>query len=754
MASYDDLLTNTENLEELMAPAEERVWPPVRRAPSRAKKSAAAPVAKTEEDPEFLPSLEEVLKLPKRENRSQPAKASAETEKSVTPRNPRRKAKKKYLNRNYLLLYLFAATAIPELLLHITTAIDGTLFNSGLILPLLFAAVPALIVYGVTLLVPNRSANFWITVGYSALVLLLCGSQKVYYEIFGTFYTAYSMANGGDAFQFVDTIINGILASIIPLLLMALPLIAMAVLGRKYFSFKPMKAWQAAVAPMVVAIVLQLLLVLCLPIFGGTDALSAYDMYHNSVDAYAGVNKLGLLTYFRVDVTRLITGFEGGGELILDDPVETDPPTDTTGVPGESTAPVLGDNVLDINFKSLINRTTNEDLQTLHNYFASRTPTNKNEKTGMFEGCNLIMICAEGFSSLAVTEERTPTLYKLMNEGFIFTNYYVPIWGVSTTDGEYSFLTGTVPKGGVWSFKRTALEGKENSMPLTMSRQLIAKGYNAYAYHGHTYDYYSRNLYLENLGYQYKGYGNGLDIPKRWPASDVEVMEASMSEYMDNQPFTTYYMTISGHLEYNFTGNAMAKKNKDLVADEPYSDPVKAYLATQLELEKSLAILMAELEAKGILENTVIVLNADHYPYGLKDEQISELLGHEVETNFELYKNQCVIYKAGMTPETIDEPCSTLDLLPTLSNLFGLDFDSRLYMGRDVFSDSEPFVMFNNRSWITDKCSYNAVTKEVVNFTDEEVSEDYIKKHKNDLNNRFKVSAMILDMDYWRSLFG
>ena len=751
MASYDDLLTNTENLEELLAPAEERVWPPVRRAPSRAKKSAPNAAPKAEEDPDYVPSLEEVLKLPKREKA---AVAVKEPEQAAAPRNPRRRPKKKYLNRNFLLLYLFAATAIPELLLHISTAIDGTLFNAGLILPVLFAAVPALVIYGVTLFVPSRKANFWITVAYSAIVLLLCGSQKVYYEIFGTFYSAYSMANGGDAFQFVDTIIKGIGASIFVLLLMALPLIAMIVLGRKYFSFKPMKAWQGAVAPMVAAVVLQLLLVLCLPIFGGTDALSAYDLYHNSVDSYAGINKLGMLTYFPVDVMRMLTGFEPGGELVLE-PIETeDPATETTGVPGETTAPVLGDNVLDINFKSLINRTTDEDLQTLHNYFASRTPTNKNEKTGMFEGCNLIMICAEGFSSLAVTEERTPTLYKLMNEGFNFTNYYVPIWGVSTTDGEYSFLTGTVPKGGVWSFKRTALEGKENSMPLTMSQQLISLGYSAYAYHGHTYNYYSRNLYLENLGYTYKGYGQGLDIKKTWPESDVEVIEVSMADYMDDQPFTAYYMTISGHLEYNFSGNYIAKKNKDLVADEPYSDAVKAYLATQLELEKALTILMEELEAKGILENTVIVLNADHYPYGLENEQISELLGHEVETNFELYKNQCIIYKAGMTPETIDEPCSTLDLLPTLSNLFGLEFDSRLYMGRDVFSDSEPFVMFNNRSWITDKCSYNSVTGEVINFTDEEVTDEYVKKHKTDLNNRFKVSAMILENDYWRALFG
>ena len=291
-------------------------------------------------------------------------------------------------------------------------------------------------------------------------------------------------------------------------------------------------------------------------------------------------------------------------------------------------------------------------------------------------------------------------------------------------------------------------------MPLTMCSQLMDAGYKAFAYHGHTYSYYNRNEYLENLGYTYRAYKQGLPVTYVWPESDVEVADLSTPDFAAEEPFTVYYMTISGHREFTFMGNTMASKNRDLVADEPYSDNVRAYLACQLELEKSLQLLMERLEEAGTLENTVFVLTADHYPNGLTVEELSELAGHEIETNFELYKNGCIIYKPGMTPETIDAPCSHLDLLPTLSNLFGLEFDSRLYMGRDVFSEAEPLVMFRNRSWITDLASYDFNTGEIVSFTDQPVSDEYVQRINTELSNRFSVSSRVLDYDYWRVLFG
>ena len=666
-------------------------------------------------------------------------------------------------NAGWLLLFLWLALAFPELVLHLSTAksID-LLLNSGLLLAPLFAALPAAVMFVVCTSLPRRWQNHCAALVYSLLCLLLCGSQLVYYRIFGTFYTFFSMTNGTGAFQFGATIGSAIGSNIITLVVMALPLLTLSIFGNRLCRFQRWKKPAAKIVLVILGVLIQVCAVISLPSFGGTDDTTAYGLYHNASDAYLGVNKLGLFTAFRLDMTRTLTGNSVEGSIVLADPMptETTQATEVPSLPPETTAPPettvpteppidTSPNVLDIDFTALIDSASKKAVKEVHQYFASRTPSNKNEKTGMFEGSNLILITAEAFSHLAVSEELTPTLYKLMHEGFYFTDYYVPDWGVSTTDGEYAHLTGTIPKDGVWSFKRSA----DKYMPLTMNQQLMKQGYHSYAYHGHTYTYYGRDKYLTNLGYDYKGLKGGLNVKATWPESDVEVVDLSTADFVGQEPFSVYYMTISGHREFNFMGNYIAAKNKSLVADLPYSEPVRAYLATQLELEKSMELLLQRLEEAGVLENTVIVLTADHYPNGLTPEEMGELLGHTPERNFEIYRNGCIIWKPGMTPEIIDEPVSHLDLLPTLSNLFGLEFDSRLYMGRDVFSDAEPLVMFRNRSWITEKARYNSQTGKAEFFGDTEPDDAYIKAINTEVGNRFTVSIRILDHDYWRILF-
>lgn len=703
----------------------------------------------------------EGTKKPPASRKKGPEAAPSQPQRATVAGAPRhRKKRKKYLNRWYLLLAVWLAGFFPELVLHIATATGPkTLFNPGLVMPLLFSGVPVLLLFALTLVIPSRRANHILLTVYSALVLVFCASQLVYSRIFNnSFYSAYSLLNGGQVFegQFNATIFSEIGKALPLILLMAVPVLLLAFLAPRFFSFKPLKKRRFALLPAVLAVALQLLAVAILPVFGTGDH-SAYDLYHNSTDPYAGVNMLGAVTSLRVDLTRLLTHYTPKGSIHLDPtPSGTSEPTgavsadpvQTTGAAAQET----GLNVLDFDFNSMASRIMDEDLRDMYLFFAQRTPSSKNDHTGMFKGCNLILICAEAFDELAVSPTRTPTLYKLMHEGIYFSNYYVSDWGTSTTDGEYAFLTGTVPEAGAWSFERSAKYG--NAMPLTMSRQLLAQGYNAYAFHGHDYDYYSRNEYLENLGFVYKAHGQGLEVDYTWPESDIEVIDKTTGDYVNSEPFVTYYMTISGHREFNFSDNYICYKNKDLVADEPYSSHVQAYLACQLELEKSMELLLQRLEEAGVLENTVIVLTADHYPNGLTDEEMSELAGHEISDNFGRFRNGAFIYKAGMTPETVDAPSSHLDLLPTLSNLFGLDFDSRLYMGRDVFSDAEPFVMFRDRSWITDLACYNSNTGEVTNYTDTPVSEEYIQQKHNDLSNRFTVSTWILENDFWRQLFG
>ena len=716
----------------------------------------------------------------------------------------REHTRRKRIHLLWMLPILWLAGALPEFVLHVSTAIGPTdLWNGGVLLGALFSIVGALAIFAVVTALPWRRARFWVAFAYCVLMLLLCGSQLVYFGVFGTFYSAFSAANGGQVLEFWYIALQSILRNLLWLILMALPIIALLVLRKRFYQARNLKFRLLSLVPAVGAVVVQLVLILTLAQFGGTGAGSPYDLYHYNSDSYLSINRLGMATAFRLDVTRLISGDQPQGSIDLENPTVTMPPltkptestaapTESTGQPTESTGtqesteptqtkpstepatepttkptapstkPTIGPavnteyNVLDIDFDSLIAGESNSNIKQVHQFFQNRQPTNKNDKTGIFEGCNLIMITAEAFSDLIVTEERTPTLYKMMHEGYYFTNYYVPTWGASTTDGEYCFVTGTYPKNGVWSFAESA----DNYMPLTMSMQLIDKGYNAYAYHGHTYTYYKRNQYLSNLGYYYRGYGgstdgavNGLPIKKTWPESDLEVVDVTTADYVNKAPFTAYYMSISGHMNFAFNENVISRRNKDYVANEPYSEPVRAYIACQLDLEFSLKLLMERLEEAGQLENTVFVITADHYPYGLSNENISELLGHEVETNFELFKNGCIIYKPGMTPEVIDKPCSHFDILPTISNLFGLDFDSRLYMGRDVFSDAPGLVAFPNYSWITDYARYNARTGKVEKLTEYEVTKAYTDSVMKDLTNRFAVSIRILDYDYWSILF-
>lgn len=651
-----------------------------------------------------------------------------------------------------ILPILWMAGAIPELILHFYTTKGGTtLWNSGVYFPVIMALVPALVLYGLSFLL-GRRLSYGLFVGYSFLFAVFCGAQIVYYEIFDSFFSLRSMEMGGDAMQFTDTIFINIMETLPFLLLVLAPAIYTTISTRRMFAPSDRTAFMAAV-PLLLAVGVHCAAILALPLFGGTGSMSAYDLYHNVTDKYLSINKLGFATNFRLELQYLLTGEQPDGDIVITpDPTEpSSEPTDPEGG-NDSTEPPppIVYNIMDIDFDALIANTNDKDLKQLHQYFKSQTASAQNEYTGMFEGCNLVLITAEGFSDKIISPERTPTLYKMLTEGIHFTNYYVPFWEVSTCDGEYAALTGTLPKSSVISFQETI----DNYMPLTMSMQLIKEGYGAYAYHGHTYNYYKRNLYLANLGYDYKGYKGGLPITYRWPNSDVEVVDLSTQYFAKNEPFITYYMTISGHMEYNFTGNNMCLRNKKYVENEPYSSDVRAYLACQLEFEFSLQLLMERLKEAGTLDNTVFVITADHYPYGLTNAEYSELFGHTIEKNFERYENGLIIYKPGMTPFTVEEPCSSIDILPTLSNLFGLEFDSRLYMGRDVLSEKTPLVIFKNRSWITDRGRYNSVSGEAIANDGTPLPEDYVKYINDQVSNRFTVSSRVLDYDYWRILFG
>jgi lipoteichoic acid synthase len=634
------------------------------------------------------------------------------------------------IKNSYLGFYMIGTMILMELTFRIATS--NVLIIKDMIIPFAMVTMYALVSYLITTFFPGKIKQI-LAILIMFFFLLIYSSQLIYYNIFKTYYTVYSMSRGTKVFTFWRDIIDYMVSNLLWIGIFAIPIILYILYFRNRMDLKR-QGWKNRLGVIIITTLIYLFSIGLLN-YGTRDFHSPYDLYYKSTDIIVSVEKLGLLTTMRLDLIRHITGWRSEKNDDLPDFIDEE----------VVLIPSIEYNVLDIDFEQLAKETSDKTLKDMHNYFGSVLPTQKNDYTGIYEGYNLIVLTAEGFSPYAVHQDLTPTLYKMVHEGYNFKNFYTPVWGVSTSDGEYVANVGLLPKAGVWSFTESA----KIKLPQVLGNQLNKLGYNSVAYHNHTYNYYNRDLSHPNMGYDYKGVGNGLIVKKVWPASDLEMMQVTIDEYIDNQPFHAYYMTVSGHLRYTFLGNSMATKNRSLVSGLNMSEEAKAYLACNIELDKALEFLLNSLREKGIADKTLIALSSDHYPYGLKLSTMNEFLGHPVETNFEMYKNHFILYVDGMTPVEVERPASSLDIVPTISNMLGLSYDSRLFMGSDIFAPGEPLVIFNNRSFITDKGRYNIKTNIFEPSNGISVDDEYINRISNMINSKFYYSARILETNYF-----
>ncbi|OPX42683.1 lipoteichoic acid synthase 2 [Ruminiclostridium hungatei] len=676
--------------------------------------------------------------------------------------------------------FLFYPLAIIYMEVVFKLSVFKSLLNVGLFYMVLYSIPAGLLLYILSTFTKRR-VNRIISIILTAAATLVYLVQVVYYQVFTTFFALFSINGTGQVLQFWREILSAIGQNIIPILFLLVPLLFIIIFGNK-FCPSDKTAWSFKGIMACLAVTVQIIATL-LVVNADKGELSTSFLYQDAIIPDLSVERFGLMTTTRLDVKHLFFGFDAPDGLPEENSNAADENSEASagGQPAVSTAPASntvrqgqesqtgqpspessvaaeqqeqepGLNIMNIDFDKLINEEKDPEIQAMHKYFKSVEPTNKNEYTGRYKGKNLILITAEGFSPYAVNKELTPTLYRMSQEGFQFTNFYTPIWGVSTSDGEYVACNSLVPKSGVWSFY---VSGR-NYMPFCLGNQLKKLDYATHAYHDHSYTYYHRDVSHPNMGYDFKAVGHGLDVKKTWPESDVEMIEKTTGEYIDSVPFHTYYMTVSGHLQYNFGGNAMASKNKELVKDLAYSNHVKAYLACQIELDRAIGELISRLESAGVAEDTLIAISPDHYPYGLTVEEIGELAGHKIEENFELYKGIFLLWSKGMTPVKIDKPCASMDILPTLSNLMGIEYDSRLLMGRDIMSDAPPLVVFSNWSWLTDKARYNSKARKLIlaeGQNESVVTKEYRTDIARQVNNKFTYSTKILDKNYYAKVF-
>lgn len=668
-------------------------------------------------------------------------------------------------------LYLPLLLVYLEVVLHLATGNAMTYFPIYLLFSLSAGSLLALL----PILLPQRAGRI-LTVLLSFLLTLLFAAELIAKHTLQAYYPLSTLetAAGNRLSDYAGVILPATAAALPLLLLFFLPTLLLWPLFRWGLAQgQPPRRGAAIFAAAAVAFHLLGLAVVHAPWPGD---LTPAKLYRSDTNFDDQVEQLGLVTILRLDVKHMLFPAKAGLDSDFDGLDGLDSLGDGSG--GDTSAveeqPVIdtSPNVMDVDLESLAANAPNEDVSWLANYFSSASPTRKNEYTGMFKGYNVIQLVIEGFSGYAIDPELTPTLYKLANEGFVFNNYYTALHYTSTSNGECQTLLGLYPKNGnPITMKRTGALG--TNAYFSLAQQLGREGYQVLGYHGN-YDMYGRQVSHTNLGYTWKQFGTGLDVDTTssgeiaWPARDTQVIENSVDDYINSdQPFHVYYLTISGHMPYS--NNRIVQPYLDQVRALPYSQTTQNYMATIMEVDRALELLLQKLEEAGKLDKTLIIATGDHIPYsnaGVLEELSGRTFGsskdlealNESAIDFDVYKNTLILWSVSMEePVQVDKPCCQVDILPTVSNLLGLEYDSRMLSGRDILSDSEGLVIFTSRSWRSDRGFYNRYTQtftpaEGVTMTQEE-QDQYVSTMKKLVEYKLACTPIIVENDFYNLIF-
>ena len=409
----------------------------------------------------------------------------------------------------------------------------------------------------------------------------------------------------------------------------------------------------------------------------------------------------------------------------------------------------------DTKWEELINNETNPTLNTLNKYFINNKITDENEYTGLYKDKNLIVIMMESVNDIIINKEDYPNFYKLYSEGWHWENNYSPRNSCSTGNNEMSGMTS------LYSIYNTCTANiyKDNTYFESIFNLFNKNNYYTFSAHDYSEHYYYRHIIHSNMGSQ-KYYGVeelGIDYSsqyKNW-ASDEDFMKVvnDIINNVDSDKFMAWLTTVSSHQPYYYSSIEGDKylslyDNLDLKID------LKRYKSKLKILDNALGILIDGLTASGKLDDTVIVLFGDHYPYGLSTNTINSVLDYDTGVDYESERVPFVIYNSKMEPKVFKEYTSYVNILPTVANLFGLNYDPRLYMGTDLLSkDYKSLVVFADGSWKNEYAYYNASKSDIEYFTDKTYSIEELQQINNNISNKINMSSLAIKNNYFNYLY-
>ena len=338
-----------------------------------------------------------------------------------------------------------------------------------------------------------------------------------------------------------------------------------------------------------------------------------------------------------------------------------------------------------------------ERIAALDQYYADKTPDEDNAMTGALAGKNLILIQLEAIDTWMLTAEAMPNLWAVQQQSVDFRNHFAPMYlAAGTFNTENIVNTGLVSP---FTGATTDIYSR-NSYPLSVANLFRAQGYRAQSFHTTRGEVYDREIIHLNWGYE--AYNSSTEMGLAYPERDSDLIRA-FDMIVPDEPFLSFIITYSGHGAY-LGSEVSALHYEDVAATLPAGteDMYIHALAHARETDLFIGELMAALKDSGHDKDTAIVFYSDHYNYYVMDDSLV-MKYKGVDDEYMMQQTPFFIWADGLEPQSVEKVTSSIDILPTIVNLFDLDSDGRYYVGNDAFSEQGGYVFFADFTWYDGK---------------------------------------------------
>lgn len=354
----------------------------------------------------------------------------------------------------------------------------------------------------------------------------------------------------------------------------------------------------------------------------------------------------------------------------------------------------------------------------VNNYIDENYKEDNNEYTGIFKDKNFIFVMMESMDDWLVNENVTPTMYMMMQHGFNFNNHYSPGYVTGdTANTEFIANTGMYPVINKLSPNYAYVN---NSYPYSIANLFKNEGYTVNSFHRSGGGIYNReNMYI-SLGYE--KYHNYVDMGISDDNLDLDsyIIKDGYDKIISDNKFMSFIITYSPHSPYTYNKIECQTNLSDIKTIYPELDKEEllcAYSAAR-ETDNMFKLLLEKLKNDNLLDDTIIVAFTDHP---------NKLVIRDDETE-KLNKTIFYIYDHDMNSNQIDTITSSINILPTVINLFGIK-NNYLYSGYDALDTNEEYVIFKDYTYFDGK-EVKTVTKEYkdkLEYSSDILSSDYYK---------------------------